>query len=110
MGQRQVNGNGVNNMIIKTSILKKLPSGQFRLYSKKKGPDGKRRNLGTFDSLSAAYMFKSFCADEQLRDLGRINTMDDFAIPTVALSAIAKYRVLTAIMRQSMCTIQRQWQ
>ena len=33
---------------------------------------------------SAAYMFKSFCADGQLTGLGRINTMDDFAMPNVA--------------------------
>jgi hypothetical protein len=33
---------------------------------------------------SAAYMFKSFCADKQLAGLGRINTMDDFAMPNVA--------------------------
>ncbi len=33
---------------------------------------------------AAAYMFKSFCADEQLTDFSRINTMDDFAIPNVA--------------------------
>jgi hypothetical protein len=33
---------------------------------------------------SAAYMFKSFCADGQLTDFSRINTMDDFAMPNVA--------------------------
>ena len=33
---------------------------------------------------TAAYMFKSFCADEQLTDFSRINTMDDFAMPNVA--------------------------
>ena len=33
---------------------------------------------------AAAYMFKSFCADEQLKDFSRINTMDDFAMPNVA--------------------------
>jgi hypothetical protein len=33
---------------------------------------------------AAAYMFKSFCADEQLTDFSRINTMDDFAMPKVA--------------------------
>jgi hypothetical protein len=40
-------------MLIKLSIVKKLPSGKYRLYSKKKDKSGKRRNLGTFDSLSA---------------------------------------------------------
>jgi hypothetical protein len=30
-------------------MIRKLKSGQFRLYSQKKSPDtGKRRNLGTF--------------------------------------------------------------
>lgn len=33
---------------------------------------------------AAAYMFKSFCADRELVPFGRINTMDDFAIPNVA--------------------------
>jgi hypothetical protein len=33
---------------------------------------------------SAAYMFKCFCADEQLKNFSRINTMDDFAMPNVA--------------------------
>ena len=33
---------------------------------------------------SAAFMFKSFCADEELKNFSRINTMDDFAMPKVA--------------------------
>ena len=36
-------------------MIRKLKSGQFRLYSRKKNPStGKRRNLGTFSSLDAA--------------------------------------------------------
>jgi len=36
-------------------MIRKLKSGQFRLYSAKKNPKtGKRRNLGTFKSLKAA--------------------------------------------------------
>ena len=36
-------------------MIRRLPSGQFRLYSRKKNPKtGKRRNLGTFDSRQAA--------------------------------------------------------
>ena len=36
-------------------MIRKLASGKFRLYSKKKDPrTGKRRNLGTFDTRSAA--------------------------------------------------------
>lgn len=36
-------------------MIRKLSSGKFRLYSKKKNPKtGKRRNLGTFGSRSAA--------------------------------------------------------
>jgi hypothetical protein len=40
--------------MIKIAIIRKLDNGQYRLYSKKKGPDGKRKNLGTYDSLSGA--------------------------------------------------------
>ena len=39
--------------MIKLSIIRKLPNGQYRLYSRKKDPKGKRRNLGTYDSLAA---------------------------------------------------------
>jgi len=36
-------------------MIRKLKSGQYRLYSRKKNPaTGKRRNLGTFNSLEAA--------------------------------------------------------
>jgi hypothetical protein len=36
-------------------MIRKLPSGQYRLYSRKKDPrTGKRRNLGTFASREAA--------------------------------------------------------
>jgi hypothetical protein len=36
-------------------VIRKLKSGQYRLYSRKKSPrSGKRRNLGTFKSLAAA--------------------------------------------------------
>ena len=36
-------------------MIRKLPSGKYRLYSRKKNPQtGKRRNLGTFDSRAAA--------------------------------------------------------
>lgn len=36
-------------------MIRKLASGEFRLYSRKKDPKtGKRRNLGTFDSKEAA--------------------------------------------------------
>lgn len=37
------------------SMVRKLKSGEFRLYSRKKDPStGKRRNLGTFPSLEKA--------------------------------------------------------
>jgi hypothetical protein len=37
------------------TMIRKLKSGKFRLYSRKKNPKtNKRRNLGTFDSLDAA--------------------------------------------------------
>ncbi len=36
-------------------MIRKLKSGQFRLYSKKKDEEtGKRRNLGTFNTLEQA--------------------------------------------------------
>jgi hypothetical protein len=36
-------------------MIRKLPSGKYRLYSRKKSPKtGKRRNLGTFSSRAAA--------------------------------------------------------
>ena len=36
-------------------MIRKLKSGEYRLYSRKKNPKtGKRRNLGTFKSLEAA--------------------------------------------------------
>ncbi|HEV2392802.1 MAG TPA: hypothetical protein VG146_10615 [Verrucomicrobiae bacterium] len=36
-------------------MIKKLKSGEYRLYSRKKNPGtGKRRNLGTFRTLVAA--------------------------------------------------------
>jgi hypothetical protein len=36
-------------------MIRKIPSGEFRLYSRKKDPrTGRRRNLGTFSTRSAA--------------------------------------------------------
>ena len=36
-------------------MIRKLASGKYRLYSRKKNPKtGRRRNLGTFDSRAAA--------------------------------------------------------
>lgn len=36
-------------------MIRKLSSGKYRLYSRSKNPKtGKRRNLGTFDTLDAA--------------------------------------------------------
>jgi hypothetical protein len=36
-------------------MIRKLKTGQYRLYSRKKNPKtGKRRNLGTFDTRQAA--------------------------------------------------------
>ncbi len=45
----------VSNARREDSMIRKMSSGKFRLYSKKKNPKtGKRRNLGTFDSRAAA--------------------------------------------------------
>jgi hypothetical protein len=39
----------------KRVMIRKLKSGEYRLYSKKKNPEtNKRRNLGTFTTLEAA--------------------------------------------------------
>jgi hypothetical protein len=36
-------------------MIRKLPSGEYRLYSRKKSPKtGRRRNLGTFHTRNAA--------------------------------------------------------
>jgi hypothetical protein len=35
-------------------MIRKLKSGEYRLYSRKKDKNGKRKNLGTFKSLAAA--------------------------------------------------------
>ena len=35
-------------------MIRKLASGKYRLYSRKKGANGKRRNLGTFNTRAAA--------------------------------------------------------
>jgi hypothetical protein len=37
-----------------SAMIRKLSSGKFRLYSKKKDAKGKRKNLGTFDCRQAA--------------------------------------------------------
>jgi hypothetical protein len=38
-----------------SAMIRKLESGEYRLYSQKKNPKtGKRRNLGTFKTLEAA--------------------------------------------------------
>jgi hypothetical protein len=76
--------------MIKIAIIKRLPSGKYRLYSRKKDPKtNQRKNLGTFDSLSAAkkrekqiQFFKSHADDgksdsketKMLSDLSNIAT------------------------------------
>ena len=53
----QVNGlrYNVSFTIGKQIMIRKLKSGKYRLYSRKKDPKtGKRRNLGTFNSRAAA--------------------------------------------------------
>jgi hypothetical protein len=46
---------GSNFLLLETSMIRKLKNGDYRLYSRKKNPKtGKRRNLGTFHSRSAA--------------------------------------------------------
>ena len=41
--------------VLSCFVIRKLTSGKYRLYSRKKNPKtGKRRNLGTFNSRAAA--------------------------------------------------------
>ena len=41
-------------------MIRKLKSGKYRLYSKKKDPKtGKRKNLGTFDTREEALKYES---------------------------------------------------
>jgi hypothetical protein len=35
-------------------MIRKITGGRYRLYSRQKDADGRRRNLGTFDSREAA--------------------------------------------------------
>lgn len=35
-------------------MIRRLPGGKYRLYSRHKGKDGKAKNLGTFRTLAAA--------------------------------------------------------
>ena len=54
---RRLPTNAVRGTHIATvvAMIRKLTSGQYRLYSRKKDPQtGKRRNLGTFATLAAA--------------------------------------------------------
>lgn len=37
-----------------TAMIRKISGGKFRLYSRKKTAEGKRKNLGTFDTREAA--------------------------------------------------------
>lgn len=39
---------------VSLGMIRKLKSGEYRLYSRKKGSDGKRKNLSTFSSRAAA--------------------------------------------------------
>jgi len=39
---------------LESAMIRKLKSGEYRLYSRKTGEDGKRKNLGTFSSRAAA--------------------------------------------------------
>ena len=62
-------------MLTKVAIIKKLPTGRYRLFSRKKDKSGKRRNLGTFDSLEDAkkrekqvQFFKYHAEDQNSRD------------------------------------------
>jgi hypothetical protein len=51
MRRNPANGNGIKEQ----RMIRKLSSGEYRLYSRKRNPKtGKRRNLGTFKTREAA--------------------------------------------------------
>jgi hypothetical protein len=51
----QIDGKIIAGSVEEAVMIRKLKSGKYRLYSRKKDPKtGKRRNLGTFDSKAAA--------------------------------------------------------
>ena len=77
--------------MIKLSIIRKLPNGKYRLYSRKKDSKGKRRNLGTYDTLAdvrkreqQVQFFKGQHADDAV-------TQDHQTKALVDLSDIAQY-------------------
>jgi len=48
-------GNGTTRTAEEDDMIRKLPSGEYRLYSRKKDPKtGRRRNLGTFATREGA--------------------------------------------------------
>jgi hypothetical protein len=50
-------------------VIRKLPSGEYRLYSRKKDPKtGKRRNLGTFKTRAAAEKHELVRAQKRIED------------------------------------------
>jgi hypothetical protein len=50
-----ISGSKIAAVRIQVGMIRKLKSGEFRLYSQKKNEStGKRRNLGTFDTLEKA--------------------------------------------------------
>jgi len=51
----RIDGKLIADSVLEAAMIRKLKSGKYRLYSRKKDPKtGKRRNLGTFDSKQAA--------------------------------------------------------
>lgn len=76
--------------MIKIAIIKKLPNGKYRLYSRKKDKSGKRRNLGTYDSLAGAK--KREKAVQWFKHHSDDGMADDFQTKTLSrLSNIATY-------------------
>jgi len=52
---RTASGHPKKLNVVGNTMIRKLKSGEYRLYSRKKNPKtGKRRNLGTFSSLEKA--------------------------------------------------------
>ncbi len=97
-------------MLTKIAIIKKLPSGKYRLYSRKKDKSGKRKNLGTFNSLSAAkkhegqvQFFKAhsddgMADDHETKTLDRLSNIANYLEEAGYIKAADKiYMVMNAI-------------
>jgi hypothetical protein len=97
-------------MFIKIAIIKKLKSGKYRLYSRKKDKGGHRRNLGTYESLPAVkkrereiQFFKhhaddGMADDKETKALSHLSNIAEYLVEAGFISAADKvYMAMEAI-------------